>query len=629
MSPAPVCPRLQTVSLPLTSSLAFSLRIKLNDLLICRRVFVPSDCFAVSLSSGQADEPSPVLSLAISPNTEALLRGEVLSSSFILTVGALRVDRLGRIREASDSLARTVDDNDSYLCPIGYRGGYVHQPRREPVSQARPVSRPIILSPPRKSPTDAPPPTTVFSRQSSHMVSPTMTASINNAISLPTSSTRPNSIVTENLPLSPRLGRAETRPLPRPSPLEHPSSAPRIVSAMSLSTPAPNPSMMNIPSFDSVVVSAPKVRTLINGEPQMENIARPLNYTPAEKRTYLHAGLPNASVYESKRISLPPTQNSQTMFIRFTTNSNNNRAPQQLIATRGGQTVVLRSTKNLTPVQLPTSLSISVSRPSSITTNSVHSIRPTNIVTPTVAIKLNPVDGTQTSAIVPELGKPLAPPDFHLASQLDASAVSTMRIPQIAQLDGIDDRGLSSKGGSVSGKNARQARKGVSVKKKWMVERENREELRNLISKAKQENCDRLYQRELTTHAESFRLSFSVDNVIKAAATPAAAWGAVLQRVAQLRSQQGLTPLTPRSVDGWTQFGLNHRHVVFLVEQLTNAFTCYRYRFRYHQYRIDRLREMFTPPVPVREGCARAMPCPVSPRNNGIARDPLDFLSCR
>uniref|UniRef100_A0A0X3PPN7 Histone-lysine N-methyltransferase 2C n=1 Tax=Schistocephalus solidus TaxID=70667 RepID=A0A0X3PPN7_SCHSO len=739
-------------------------RIKLNDLLICRRVFVPSDCFAVSLTSGQPDEVSPVLSLAISPNTVALLKGEVLSSNFILTVGALRVDRLGRIREASDSLARTIEGNDSYLCPIGYRArriywscqkmdariaytlnvqqflrtvtayhhpaipitpkpglltanpaerrridssskivqsffpkpttealrpslpfsrpllvqsplttgphrtfstgwsaihslsdrpttsnslpkplfiskdGQLRQPPRTSVSKMQPVSRTLILSPPLKSLTDAPPLPTVFSLPSSHMVSSTVTATFNGAIPLPTSA-QPTSVI-QNLP-PPRLELTEPRPLPQSSSLEHPLAAPRIVSAMSLSTTAPDPGV-NIPSFDSVVVSAPKVRILPNAESPIENIVRPLNCAPAEKRTAFHAGLPNTSVSEPKRISLPPTQTNSTM----------------LIATRGGQTVVLRSTKNLTPVQLPTSLGVSAPRPSSLTMNSGHSAHLSGIASPNVAIKLNPVDGTQTAAIVPELGKTLAPPDFHLASQLDGilnsipsmchrtadatpaarllppssqpvSAVATIRIPQIAQLDGIDDRGLWPKRSSVSGKNAHQARKGVSVKKKWMIERDNREELKNRINKAKQENCDRLYQRELTTHAESFRLSFSVDNVIKAAATPAAAWGAVLQRVAQLRSQQGLAPLSPRFVDGWTQFGLNHRHVIFLIEQLTNAFTCYRYRFRYHQYQIDRLREMFTPPAPVREGCARAMPCPISPRKKGIARDPLDFLSCR
>ncbi|KAL7064392.1 hypothetical protein AAHC03_05342 [Spirometra sp. Aus1] len=757
-------------------------RIKLNDLLICRRVFVPSDCFAVSLSSGQPNEPSPVLSLAISPNTVALLKGEVLSSSFILTVGALRVDRLGRIREASDSLARTPEGNDSYLCPVGYRArriywscqkmdariaytlnvqqflrtvtpyhhpaapiapkpglvtasttdrrrvdsstkpvepvcskpssgvlppslsfprpllvqssstarshgtsftgrskithderpttshslpkplfiskdGQVRQPPRAPVSQAQSATRTIILNPSLKPPTDIPPTPTVFSLSSNRVVSPTRTTAVNGAISLPTSSTKPTSIVIQNLSPSPQLERTETRPLPQSSPLEHPLSAPRIVSTMSLSSTAPEPSV-NIPSFDSVAVSAPKVRIPSNTESSTENVVRPLNCTPAEKRTSSQAGLSTASVYEPKRISLPSAQTNSTMVIRLTSNSNKNRTPQQLIATRGGQTVVLRSTNNQTPVKLPTSLGISAPRPSSVATNSAHPSRVPTIVSPTVAIKLNPVDGTQKATIVPELGKPLAPPDFHLASQLDgilnsippmphhtidapstarllppssqpASAVATMRIPQIAQLDGIDDRGLWPKRGSVSGKDSRQARKGVTVKKKWMVERDNREELKNLINKAKQENCDRLYQRELATHAESFRLSFSVDNVIKAAATPAAAWGAVLQRVAQLRSQHGLVSLTPRSVDGWTQFGLNHRHVIFLIEQLTNAFTCYRYRFRYHQYQIDRLREMFTPPAPVREGCARAMPCPLSPRKKGIARDPLDFLSCR
>lgn len=43
--------------------------------------------------------------------------------------------------------------------------------------------------------------------------------------------------------------------------------------------------------------------------------------------------------------------------------------------------------------------------------------------------------------------------------------------------------------------------------------------------------------------------------------------------------------------NGWAQFGLSHRHVIFLLEQLPGAHTCFRYRFRYHRYRINQIRE--------------------------------------
>ncbi|CAH8442491.1 unnamed protein product [Dicrocoelium dendriticum] len=129
--------------------------------------------------------------------------------------------------------------------------------------------------------------------------------------------------------------------------------------------------------------------------------------------------------------------------------------------------------------------------------------------------------------------------------------------------------------------------------------------------------------------ARAFRLRFSIDTVVRAAASPGGAWRAVVSRVAALREKQGLPSLISDSVDGWTQFGLNHRHVIFLVEQMRGAFQCYRYRFRYHCRKVDRLRRKFTPPVPVVEGCARAIGWTKPQRPVGHARDPLGFLHCK
>lgn len=114
-------------------------------MLVCRRVFVPSDCFLVSMqtvtgenvdtaattvatgtnetdlcSSGDIQQPrQPVLSLAVSPNTLDFALHRLPSTAFVVTIGALRIDNLGHIAEASDSLC--VRDRPNYLCPIGYR----------------------------------------------------------------------------------------------------------------------------------------------------------------------------------------------------------------------------------------------------------------------------------------------------------------------------------------------------------------------------------------------------------------------------------------------------------------------------------------------------------------------------
>ncbi|KAL5972073.1 Histone-lysine N-methyltransferase trithorax [Taenia solium] len=118
---------------------------ELKEMLVCRRVFVPSDCFIASMRGdaindgiGETDSGSdnggngplreedhphqPVLALAISPNTLDFASHKLPASAFVVTIGALRIDRLGHIGEASDSLCHRGDRGRSgYLCPIGYR----------------------------------------------------------------------------------------------------------------------------------------------------------------------------------------------------------------------------------------------------------------------------------------------------------------------------------------------------------------------------------------------------------------------------------------------------------------------------------------------------------------------------
>ncbi|KAF8572203.1 hypothetical protein P879_01419 [Paragonimus westermani] len=172
-------------------------------------------------------------------------------------------------------------------------------------------------------------------------------------------------------------------------------------------------------------------------------------------------------------------------------------------------------------------------------------------------------------------------------------------------------------------------RRPLSAKRRWIEERNKQQELAHLVSKAKLANHARLYQHEVEKHARSFRLRFAIDGVVRTAPNPLCAWRTITGRVAALREKKGLPRLINESIDGWTQFGLNHRHVIFLVEQMRGAFQCYRYRFRYHWRKVDELRRKFTPPVPVAEGCARAIMCtkPRLPANH--ARDPLSFLSCK
>nr|CAH8825716.1 unnamed protein product [Trichobilharzia regenti] len=133
--------------------------IGLGDLLVCRRVFVASDCFAASvypqslsgdlitnaflMSDAEHSElmraaKEAVTKLAVSPYSLAFLQNNGLSAnSLVITIGALRIDRLGEVREASDSLAmakwipgsseeRTNITRSNFLCPINYRARRIY-----------------------------------------------------------------------------------------------------------------------------------------------------------------------------------------------------------------------------------------------------------------------------------------------------------------------------------------------------------------------------------------------------------------------------------------------------------------------------------------------------------------------
>ena len=70
------------------------------------------------------------------------------------------------------------------------------------------------------------------------------------------------------------------------------------------------------------------------------------------------------------------------------------------------------------------------------------------------------------------------------------------QLPQISQLDGVDDDGDGN--GTFPrycGKSA-GACNNTKAKKRWMVERENRQALSERVAKAKQAANDRLYEKE-------------------------------------------------------------------------------------------------------------------------------------
>lgn len=142
--------------------------IGLGDLLVCRRVYVPTDSFAASLYPPSAAHPfnpermysvpneeacvlraarQAIANLSVSPQTMAFLLCSGLSASqLVVTIGSLRVDRLGEIREASDavfvdkqqqqaviasSLATTQSEDSvkrtqHVLCPVNYRARRIY-----------------------------------------------------------------------------------------------------------------------------------------------------------------------------------------------------------------------------------------------------------------------------------------------------------------------------------------------------------------------------------------------------------------------------------------------------------------------------------------------------------------------
>lgn len=115
----------------------------------------------------------------------------------------------------------------------------------------------------------------------------------------------------------------------------------------------------------------------------------------------------------------------------------------------------------------------------------------------------------------------------------------------------------------------------------------------------------------------------------KGSKSPRSSWTYLVRKIAQLRKGQGLTEYALRTGDGWAKFGLEHRHVVHLVEQMVGAFQCHNYDFKFHKGRVLKLREQCTREAPSLHGSARFNPWTGDgvPRQRAV--DPLSFLHCK
>ncbi|EUB64318.1 Histone-lysine N-methyltransferase MLL4 [Echinococcus granulosus] len=591
---------------------------ELKEMLVFRRVFVPSDCFIASMGgdgincgseemdiSGDEDDGDgdlreedhphqPVLALAISPSTLDFASHKLPASAFVITIGALRIDRLGHIGEASDSLCRRGDrERPGYLCPIGYRQG---MPSNR-LTQKQPVGlQQSLPSTPQKTPTAAPQtislPPEVASAQS---LSPLHVA--------------PVKVVETTSPVSANSSGSNGSLTPTSGCIVQ-NSQPLVIP-----TKAPFPSP---PKFANIVSSPQKASTpcIVSAVsvPNLTTQSRPTGSANSPKPIAVYS---ISSVVKGGVVTqLTPVQSSSSLrIIEKRTSTQANITPP--IAVESKRPVVVRCVPGgpmLVGSKTPHS-SVIVRQPerpataSSATLSAVsnkQSIRVTRLVAPSstsIVTRVLPLTPSETSQIP---ASKLS--DAQLASQLDGifnkyhtficfavllwflsvfflgyvrfisdppsmsllqSNESTdppppqqdvIRIPQISQLDGINDMGDYDTFSRRCGNNDAFSGK---AKRRWMVERENRLALNESVLKARQAVNDRLYQKEATLYM--FRNLCAFD-----------------------------------------------------VSKLPNHFQWFAYIYQY------------TPPVPVHEGAARLMPYPKlrTAMGRNQTRDPLDFLLC-
>ncbi|VDK33603.1 unnamed protein product [Taenia asiatica] len=770
---------------------------ELKEMLVCRRVFVPSDCFIASMRGdaidddiGETDSGSdnggngplreedhphqPVLALAISPNTLDFASHKLPASAFVVTIGALRIDRLGHIGEASDSLCHRGDRGRSgYLCPIGYRArrifwsssipnalesytlsvnqihipplasapqpNFAEKPKmyhsgttllpRHQTNDFRTANKHSLLkestpspvvtttSPVRIIPTPCSLRTSIPSAFDPHPNNPIGLPSIRFTYSQGMQSNRltrkqsfslqqsppPTSQTTTaaapqaiSLPSAVALVQSLSPPHVPPVKLMEMTTPPASANTSYSSSSCSNRSLTltsgciaqnSLPSHgQSLIVPAkaplfsPAKFTASVSLPQKVFTPRIVNTVSIPKLTQSRltgstASKPvpvypiSSAVKDGVVTQITPVQSSPSIRIIEKRTSSQANIGQPIVA-ESKRPVVVRSvlggpmlvgskgphiSQHSVIVRQPERLATaSVAAPS--TSPHAHAVRVTRLAAPpstSVVTRILPLTPSETSQVpVSKLS------DAQLASQLDGIFNSirpprkltivrppmgisqsnesanpsppqrdVVRIPQISQLDGINDMGDFD---AFPPRRANNDAFDGKTKRKWMVERETRLALNSSVLKARQAVNDRLYQREAALYVKSFRLQFSASLLDAPLPTPASAWREVVNAVLKLRKENSIPYPISQQVNGWAQFGLSHRHVVFLLEQLPGVHTCFRYRFRYHRYRINQIREKYTPPVLVHEGAARLMAYSrlktMTGRNQ--ARDPLDFLLC-
>ncbi|KAM7537528.1 hypothetical protein Aperf_G00000071186 [Anoplocephala perfoliata] len=727
---------------------------ELREMLVYRRVFVPSDCFVVSLrddgfdleaqnsitssdendDNGQdpCDEKRPgqsILSLATSKNTFAFASYKLPASAFVVTIGALRIDRLGYIAEASDSLCR---EKANYLCPVGYRARrffwstvdpnfrtpyiltieqalkesskaenspgmsqYSHAPASRPkgFSAKRTVQSPIApkpITPLKMVPTlsvaggspnsafdpypNSPPglplirftytqnisagrqnQRTSASAQQSSMSAPqsrVVTASSQRVVTplvlqtqpsisvqsitpvqsvsitsmIPPTSKPVNLINTSsgslftNITSSDQKGQSLiiTKPSVSPALVAAPkfssvpflskASTPRIVGAVSLSRPP----AQQTPITTAPILSSSVSRIPTSGTTTVVQIPTPVNVV--QKRTAVQA-----------QLSPPPTNPGKrpvNVYQHMSTGSVLTASPGTPQSPR--PSIFIRA-----PVLNPPRAIGSALRPVRfVTSKPVYTISAPDRSPPSI-VAANPPTGPRL------IRPPISPQTVRQAGMLtllqspkrqsesqDQKRENPSQEATIRQLDGMDDSDEFVASTGSRGSSARQ-------KRKWMTDQESRRALQESVQKARQVANERVYQKEAALFANSFQLEFSARPSKEVFLTPASTWHDVVSAVAESRKKRAIPFPDPPIIDGWTQFGLNHRHVIFLLEQLPGAHTCLNYQFRYHRYRIDQIREKYEPPQSHIHGAARLIPFKKDPKRSEMARDPLEFLLCK
>ncbi|VDN96585.1 unnamed protein product [Rodentolepis nana] len=419
------------------------------------------------------------------------------------------------------------------------------------------------------------------------------------------------------------------------------ATLPKIVGAVSLSKPLTvqrqqTPSTTSITSTVTppLASSSSSSATVISSSGYSAQVTTSSNVV--EKRTALQAQLSPPPTMMKRPVNVFQSLPSGSL-VRMVATTTSSVTPSQVIrppfVVRGPLTIGTPRGPAGPPLR-PVRLFASASKPLVVGTGDVSTAPTVLAVNPTASTAHRLI---RPPVVIPKIVRPSGPisvvqspapvttPGQSSVSQEQNPDNPSSSQPQIKQLDGLDDSD------EFLNMPRRRVGSGKSVpqKKKWMTDLENRRALQESVQKARQVVNERMYQKEASLFANSFQLIFTAKSSKENFFTPTAAWRAVVSAVADVRRGRNLPFAFPPFIDGWAQFGLNHRHVIFLLEQLPGAHTCVRYNFRYHRYRIDQIREKYEPPQSNLRGAARLIPYEKDPKRSEMARDPLAFLMCK